>query len=50
MESACIDTLLLTIIGSDYEKNTKCYNNTKIKTHKMVKGKKIRILSLFNTG
>lgn len=47
---ACIDTLLLTIIGSDYEKNTKCYRNTKIKTHKMVKGKKIRMLSLFNTG
>ena len=47
---ACIGVLYLTILGSDYSKNTRCYNHTKIKTHTKVRGIKIRIKSLFNTG
>ena len=47
---ACLGVLFLTILGADFSKNTKCYKNTVIKTHKNDKGKKIRILSLFNTG
>lgn len=47
---ACVGVLFLTILGADYTKNTKCYKNVKITTHKMSKGKKIRILSLFNVG
>ena len=47
---ACLGVLFLTILGADFSKNTKCYKNTVIKTHKKAKGKKIRILSLFNTG
>lgn len=47
---ACLGTLLLTIIGTDYDKNTRCYKNIKISTHKKCNGKKIRVLSLFNTG
>ncbi len=46
----CLDILLLTIIGTDFAKNVNCYKNIKIKTHKVCKGKKLRILSLFNTG
>lgn len=47
---ACIGVLYLTILGSDYSKNTRCYKHTKIKTHTKVRGIKIRIKSLFNTG
>lgn len=45
----CIGVLYLTIIGSDYSKNTRSYKHTKIKTHTKVRGIKIRIKSLFNT-
>ena len=38
--------LFMTILGTDYSKNT----NIKTKNHKTTKGKKIRIMSLFNTG
>ena len=47
---ACIGVLYLTILGSDYSKNTRSYKHTKIKTHTKVRGIKIRIKSLFNTG
>ena len=47
---ACFTTLYLTILGSDFTKNSKCYKNVKIKTHTTSHGKKTRILSLFNTG
>lgn len=47
---ACFSVLFMTIIGADYSKNTRVYKNFKIKTHKTDKGKKIRIMSLFNTG
>ncbi len=46
----CFSILFLTIIGADFNKNTKCYKNVKITTHKRIKGKKIRVMSLFNTG
>lgn len=47
----CFTTLFLTIIGADYSKNTKCYKNVKLSTHKKYSnGKKIRMISLFNTG
>lgn len=47
---ACIGVLYLTILGSDYSKNTRCYKHTKIKIHTKVRGIKIRTKSLFNTG
>lgn len=48
---ACLGVLYLTILGAEYSKNTRCYKNIKITTHKNGKnGKPIRILSLFNTG
>ena len=47
---ACLGVLFLTILGADYTKNSKCYRNVKITTHKFCHGSKIRTLSLFNTG
>ena len=47
---ACFAHLFMTILGADYTKNTRVYKNVKIKTHKKVKGKKIRTMSLFKTG
>lgn len=43
-------TTYLTILGSDFSKNTKCYKNVNITTHKtyIINGK--RIVSLFNAG
>ena len=50
----CVCTLYLTILGIDFSKNTKCYKNIKIETHKIyiIDNKKIkkRIMSLFNIG
>lgn len=50
----CICVSYLTILGADFSKNSKCYKNVKITTHKtyIINGKKIkkRIMSLFNTG
>ena len=36
---ACFTTLYLTILGSDFAKNSKCYKNVKIKTHTTSHGK-----------
>ena len=47
---ACIGVLYLTILGSDYSKNTRSYKHTKIKTHITVRRIKIRTKSLFNTA
>lgn len=47
---ACVGVLLLTIAGASFTKNTKIYKNIKIETHKTFGNKKIRIMSLFNTG
>lgn len=47
---ACFSILYNVILGADYIKNSKCYKNVKITTHTFSKGKKIRVLSLFNTG
>ena len=47
----CTCILFHTIIGTDYSKNTRCYKNIKIVTHKKYKSKGlVRVLSLFNTG
>ncbi len=50
----CTCVTYLTILGADFSKNSKCYNNIKITTHKNynINGKKIRkrVKSLFNTG
>jgi len=46
----CFATLFLTILGCDFSKNSKCYKNIKLETHKIQKEKKIRQMSLFNTG
>ena len=48
---ACFSVLYMTILGADYSKNTKCYKDVSINTHKTYKdGTKIRIMSLFNAG
>lgn len=48
----CTGILFLTILGADYSKNTRCYKNIKIETHKYYKkaNTKQRVMSLFNTG
>ena len=50
----CTSILYLTILGADYTKNSKCYKNVKIETHKtyIINGKRVkkRIMSLFNVG
>ena len=47
----CTSVLFLTILGTEYTKNTRCYKNAKIETHKNYKKKgKIRVMSLFQTG
>lgn len=47
----CIAELFLTILGAEFSKNSKCYKNVKIETHKNYKNKgKIRVMSLFQTG
>ena len=46
----CFASLFLTILGADFAKNSRCYRNVKIDTHTTINGKKVRIMSLFNTG
>ena len=50
----CTCNLYMTILGIDYSKNTRCYKNIKIETHKtyIINNKRIkkRIMSLFNIG
>ena len=50
----CFSTLFLTILGTDYSKNSRCYKKVKITTHKFFIEDGIRIkrrvMSLFNTG
>lgn len=47
----CIAVTFMVIIGADYTKNTKCYKNVKIVTHKKCKnGKRQRTMSLFGVG
>lgn len=47
---ACLGILILTIAGASFTKNTKMYKDVRIETHKTHKNKKVRIMSLFNTG
>ena len=50
----CVCNLYLTTLGTDYSKNTRCYRNVSIETHKVyhVDGKEVkkRVMSLFNVG
>ena len=46
----CFTSLFLTILGADYSKNTKCYKNEKLTTHKKSNNIKFRVMSLFNVG
>ena len=50
----CSCIVYLTILGSDFAKNSSCYKNIRITTHKtyLINDKRIkkRIMSLFNTG
>ena len=50
----CVAITYLTILGTEFSKNSKCYRNEKIETHKTyIKNGiqcKQRIMSLFNTG
>ena len=46
----CFASLFLTILGTDFAKNSRCYRNIKIDTHTTINGKKVRVMSLFNTG
>ncbi len=46
----CFAILYLTTAGADFSKNTKCYKNVKIETHSVIRGKKTRVMSLFNIG
>ena len=46
---ACTVVLFLTVLGTEYSKNPKCYRNEKIVTHKVYKGKG-KVMSLFKTG
>lgn len=48
---ACTVVLFLTILGTEYSQNSKCYRNEKIVTHKVYKNKgKVRVMSLFKIG
>ena len=47
---SCIGVLLLAIMGTSFTKNTRTYRKLKIATHTDSNGKKLRIMSLFNTG
>jgi len=38
------------MVGWDYSKNTKCYKNVKIETHKKCNDIKMRVFLVFNTG
>ena len=47
----CFSTLFLVIFGADYTKNSSCYKNVKLTTHKRFKDGSIRrVMSLFNIG
>ena len=47
----CFATLFLTIFGADYTKNSKCYKQVRLTTHKKFKdGSVKRVMSLFNVG
>ena len=46
----CSCIVYLTILGTDFSKNSCCYKNIKIRTHQIRNGVKVRVMSLFNTG
>lgn len=50
----CVCVVYLTLLGADFSKNSRCYRNILITTHKnyIIDGKRMkkRVMSLFNTG
>ena len=47
----CFSVLFLTLFGADYTKNSRCYKNTKLVTHKKFSDGSIkRVMSLFRIG
>ena len=46
----CIAQTLLTTLGIDFSKNTRCYKRIKITTSKIVKGKRKKLFSYFHIG
>jgi len=46
----CIASILATITGIDYSKNTNCYKDYKIKTSRIVNGKRRKDISFFRVG
>lgn len=46
----CIASILATITGIDYSKNSNCYKDYKIKTSRIVNGKRRKDISFFRVG
>ena len=46
----CIINIFLVCLGTDYSKNSKCYKDKIIETHKNINGIKTRVISLFKVG
>ncbi len=46
----CISELILTLIGIDYSKNSKCFKNYKITNGRIVNGKRRKSYSFFHIG
>lgn len=46
----CIAQIILTLIGIDYSKNPRCYNNFKIRNARIVSGKRRKDYSFFHIG
>ena len=43
-------SLFLILLGADFTKNSNCYKNIKLTTHKVIKNHRKRVISLFNIG
>lgn len=43
-------SLFLILLGADFTKNSNCYKNIKLTTHKVIKNHRKRVMSLFNIG
>lgn len=47
---ACFSSLFIVIFSADYIKNSKCYKNVKLTTHKKFRNGIKRVMSLFSVG
>ena len=46
----CVCVVYLTILGADVSKNSKCYRNLGFRTVRTINNKRVRVVSLFQTG